>query len=203
MTTTYTAFVSYEISPVYRKPNDYCEVQESIEIAKQRAEQEGGDSFWSLYGRNSDGTVEHIMDGDILEDCTRLYERITGNPGSASRFLPATRIADAYCHVDAAYVFDGLRRLREWARTGGQSFSYVGAGELEDFGFMFERAIDIARAIHATVEDTEYERLAVFVYEQLDAKDPLLLRIFEKPKGNALDIVRTWCAAQGIAMKPH
>lgn len=197
---TITAFVAYEISPVYMGKNGCCETMPSIEEAREQAKLHDGKSFWSLYGRTDDGTVEHIADTTTLDECSRLYTRLTGCAGSQSNVLPPKRNTAPYCTSDAAYIFDALRTLRERARKDQQRFSFAGAGELEDFAFMFERAIDIARAIQATVAEHEYDRLAVFCYEQLDADGDLMRRVFDEPNRDAGELVRAWCDANDIAM---
>lgn len=71
-------FISYDIEPVYHDTNGTAEPVESIEIARQTTETEGGAACWGLYGRKPDRSVLWIADRTDFESVAELYECITG-----------------------------------------------------------------------------------------------------------------------------
>lgn len=196
--TTAAAFVSYEISPVYESTDGTCEPQATFTYAELLADQQGGKAFWSLYGRSSGGISECIADRDTFDSIRALYEQLTGNAGSVSKSLPAAASLRTYDAVDAAYIFSGLQVHLETQRARSRGYSLRGAGELEDFGFLWAYACDAAIAVDQLIDPDEYDRLGVFAYECLQPDDPLIAMLFDNVLQPAALTVEAWCESAKI-----
>lgn len=113
------------------------------------------------------------------------------------------QVGCGYDSADAAYIFEGLSNLRKKAiqRTDKSRWFGDDGGELFDYAFMFERSIAAARALEQLIDEREYDRLAVFAYEYLDADSSLIQMLFDQPDTDAKALVAAWCEDQKILVK--